>query len=100
MKLAAARLDALPVLGRDFLRAQVAIEQSLLPRWPEVAATELRDAWQAIVERARLVQHHHIGRAQLSVREHMSLVLHQPGALDDGLPGVAQVGGRDLGPAR
>ena len=77
MKLAAARLDALPVLGRDFLRAQVAIEQSLLPRWPEVAATELRDAWQAIVERARLVQHHHIGRAQLSVREHMSLVLRK-----------------------
>ena len=77
MKLAAARLDALPVLGRDFLRAQVAIEQSLLPRWPEVAATELRDAWQAIAERALLVQHHHIGRAQLSVREHMSLVLRK-----------------------
>ena len=75
MKLAAARLDALPVLGRDFLRAQVAIEQALAPRFPDVALVELRDAWRAIVERARLVQHHHIGRAQLSVREHMSLVL-------------------------
>ena len=75
MKLAAARLDALPVLGRDFLRAQVAIEQSLAPRFPDVAADELRQAWQAIVARARLVQHHHIGRSQLSVREHMSLVL-------------------------
>jgi segregation and condensation protein A len=75
MKLAAARLDALPVLGRDFLRAQVAIEQSLAPRFPDVAAEELREAWQAIVARARLVQHHHIGRSQLSVREHMSLVL-------------------------
>jgi segregation and condensation protein A len=77
MKLAAARLDALPVLGRDFLRAQVAIEQSLAPRFPDVAAEELRDAWRAIVERARLVQHHHIGRTQLSVREHMSLVLRK-----------------------
>ena len=77
MKLAAARLDALPVLGRDFLRAQVAIEQSLAPRLPDVAAIELREAWRAIVERARLVQHHHIGRAQLSVREHMSLVLRK-----------------------
>ena len=28
MKLAAARIDALPVIGRDFLRAQVTIEQS------------------------------------------------------------------------
>ena len=38
MKLAAARLDALPLLGRDFLRAQVAIEQSLEPRCPDVDA--------------------------------------------------------------
>jgi len=77
MKLAAARLDALPVLGRDFLRAQVAIEQALAPRQPEVAADDLRQAWLAIIARARLVQHHHIGRAQLSVREHMSLVLRR-----------------------
>jgi segregation and condensation protein A len=77
MKLAAARLDALPVLGRDFLRAQVTIEQALAPRFPDVAADELRDAWRAIVERARLVQHHRVGRTQLSVREHMSLVLRK-----------------------
>lgn len=77
MKLAAARLDALPVLGRDFLRAQVAIEQSLAPRWPDVAADDLREAWRGIIERARLVQHHRVGRAQLSVREHMSLVLRK-----------------------
>ena len=36
MKLAAAKLDALPLLGRDFLRAQVTIEQSLEARFPEV----------------------------------------------------------------
>jgi segregation and condensation protein A len=77
IKLAAARLDALPVLGRDFLRAQVAIEQSIVPRWPEVAAVDLRTAWRDIVARARLVQHHHISREQLSVREHMSLVLRK-----------------------
>ncbi len=29
IKLAAAKLDALPLLGRDFLRAQVLIEQAL-----------------------------------------------------------------------
>ena len=75
MKLAAARLDALPVLGRDFLRAQVTIEQSLTPRFPDVDADELRAAWADILKRAKLIQHHHITREQLSVREHMSIVL-------------------------
>jgi len=75
MKLAAARLDALPLIGRDFLRAQVVIEQSLAPRFPEVAADELRAAWADILKRARLNQHHMITREQLSVREHMSIVL-------------------------
>ena len=75
MKLAAARLDALPVIGRDFLRAQVVIEQSLAPRFPDVDADELRAAWADILRRAKLNQHHHITREQLSVREHMSIVL-------------------------
>ena len=77
MKLAAARLDALPVLGRDFLRAQVAIEQALAPRFPDVSAADLRDAWLAVVQRARLHEHHKITREELSVREHMSIVLRR-----------------------
>jgi len=75
MKLAAARIDSLPLLGRDFLRAQVVIEQSLAPRFPDVDADELRAAWADILKRAKLNQHHHISREQLSVREHMSIVL-------------------------
>ena len=77
MKLAAAKLDALPMLGRDFLRAQVHIEQSLAPRWPEVNADDLRQAWRDILQRAKLNQHHTISREQLSVREHMSIVLRR-----------------------
>ncbi|GAB4122718.1 MAG: ScpA family protein [Rubrivivax sp.] len=77
IKLAAARLDQLPVLGRDFLRAQVHIEQSLQPRWPEVNADDLRAAWAEILQRARLNAHHTISREQLSVREHMSIVLRK-----------------------
>ena len=65
------------MLGRDFLRAQVAIEQSLQPRFPDVDVADLRAAWLDIVRRARLVQHHHITREQLSVREHMSMVLRR-----------------------
>ena len=75
MKLAAARLDELPVIGRDFLKAQVHIEQSLAPRFPEVDADELRAAWADVMRRARLQQHHTITREQLSVREHMGIVL-------------------------
>jgi len=75
MKLAAARLNDLPQLGRDFLRAQIYIEQSLAPRFPELALSDLQQAWQAILQRARLVQHHKITREELSVREHMSMIL-------------------------
>ena len=75
IKLAAAALTAMPQSGRDFLRAQVTIEQSLLPRFPDVNLADLQRAWADIMQRARLVQHHHISREELSVREHMSIVL-------------------------
>jgi segregation and condensation protein A len=75
IKLAAAALNTAPVLGRDFLRAQVTIEQSLQPRFPDVELSDLQEAWRDILRRAKLVQHHHISREQLSVREHMGIVL-------------------------
>lgn len=77
IKLAAAALQTAPVLGRDFLRVQIAVEQSLQPRFPDVELTDLQDAWRDILRRAKLVQHHHISREQLSVREHMGMVLRQ-----------------------
>ena len=77
IKLAAHKLNALPQLGRDFLLAQVAVEQSLQLRLPEVTVVDLQDAWQGIVKRAKLVQHHIISREELSVREHMSIVLRK-----------------------
>jgi len=75
MKLAAARLAELPQYGRDFLKAQVYVEQSLAPRWPDVELADLQAAWRDIVQRAKLVQRHKISREELSVREHMGLVL-------------------------
>ena len=75
MKLAGAKLNALPQYGRDFLKAQVFIEQSLQPRFPDVSVVDLQEAWADILKRAKLVQHHKITREELSVREHMSLVL-------------------------
>ena len=75
LKLAAANLNQFPQQGRDFLRAQVYIEQSMQPRFPHVDAVELQQAWADILRRAKLVQHHKISRQELSVREHMSIVL-------------------------
>lgn len=75
MKAAAFRLNEMPQVGRDVLRAQVYIEQSLQPRFPDVSIVDLQEAWRDILRRARLVQHHKITREELSVREHMSMVL-------------------------
>jgi segregation and condensation protein A len=75
MKAAAFRLNEMPQVGRDVLRAQVYIEQSLQPRFPDVELTDLQEAWRDILRRAKLVQHHRISREELSVREHMSMVL-------------------------
>jgi segregation and condensation protein A len=77
IKLAAERLHELPQLGRDFLRAQVYVEQALTPRFPDVHPQDLADAWRDILRRAKLVQHHKITREELSVREHMSLILRR-----------------------
>ena len=75
MKMASMQLGNLPQYGRDFLKAQVYIEQSLQPRFPDVHLVELQEAWRDILKRAKLVQHHRITREELSVREHMSIVL-------------------------
>ena len=77
MKLAAQQIGELPTLGRDFLRTEVTIEQSMQPRFPDVNSQDLRDAWRDILQRARLVQHHRVQRQELSVREHMSAILRQ-----------------------
>jgi segregation and condensation protein A len=77
MKLAGQRLAEMPQYGRDFLRAQVYVEQALVPRFPDVHVLDLQGAWRDILKRAKLVQHHKISREELSVREHMSLVLRK-----------------------
>ena len=77
IKRGAASLDKMPMLGRDFLRGQVHIEQSVQTRWPDVNADDLRQAWLEILQRAKLSAHHTITREQLSVREHMSIVLRR-----------------------
>lgn len=77
MKLAAQKLDRLPQMGRDFHRGQAALNIQVEELLPEVSPEDLRQAWQEILRRARLNAHHQITREQLSVREHMTLILRR-----------------------
>jgi len=77
MKLAGQKLDALPQLGRDFFPVEVWIEQTLAQRLPTVNVMDLQEAWRALLVRAKMMQHHRVTREELSVREHMSLILRR-----------------------
>ena len=77
MKLAAHKLDALPVLGRDFLTLEVWIEQAAVQRLPQVRTEDLIAAWQSLLMHARMTQHHKVTREELSVREFMSAILRR-----------------------
>lgn len=77
IKLAAYDLNAIPQVDRDFVRTQVYIEQSLVPAWPDVSAADLQAAWRGLLKRATLKQHHKISREELSVREHMTMILRR-----------------------
>ncbi|SHM22588.1 condensin subunit ScpA [Duganella sacchari] len=77
IKLAAYDLNTIPQLDRDFVRTQIFIEQSLVPSWPEVVASDLQQAWLDVMKRAKLTQHHKISREELSVREHMTGILRR-----------------------
>ena len=77
MKLAAYNLNALPQAERDFDWVEVWVEKSMLQRLPEVSPEDLKEAWSSILRQAKLHTHHTIAREELSVREHMGLILRK-----------------------
>lgn len=77
MKDAAQRIDALPQVGRELLVAQACYEHIPQHNPPGVSLEDLTAAWHAVLERAKNYTHHRISREQLSVREHMSLILRR-----------------------
>jgi segregation and condensation protein A len=70
----------MPVIGRDFVKTQVFVEQSLVLHHPDVGVLDLTQAWADLMRRAKLTQHHMISREALSVREHMSSILKTLGS--------------------
>lgn len=77
MKLAAFQLDTLPQVGRDFVRTQVYIDQTVVTRFPDVEIADLQAAWSDLLRRAKLTERHTITREELSVREHMTQILRK-----------------------
>lgn len=77
IKLAAQRLDAMPKVGEEIDVAAAYYQHISQVKPPEVSLDDLMEAWRNVLKRAKLNQHHKLGRAELSVREHMSLLLRR-----------------------
>ena len=75
IKAAAAKLDEMPQAERDYEWVTVWIADKVVERQPEVSLQDLQAAWLQLIRQARVTQHHKIRRDELSVREHMSLIL-------------------------
>ncbi|HLA36722.1 MAG TPA: ScpA family protein [Rhodocyclaceae bacterium] len=77
IKMAAAKLDELPHAGRDYEWVGVWIAEKVVERHPEVTLHDLQVAWLALMKNAKINQHHKIQREELSVREHMTMILRR-----------------------
>jgi segregation and condensation protein A len=75
MKLAGQRLNDMPQAEREFYWVEALVEKSLYVRHPDVSVADLKEAWDNIFRQARLNKNHKIGREELSVREHMGIIL-------------------------
>lgn len=76
-KLAAKKLDEIPKLGDDFLTTFITIPKDTQPKWPEVNPIDLYHAFAEIIRRNKLTSSHTVSKQELSVREHMSIILRR-----------------------
>jgi segregation and condensation protein A len=75
MKKASMRLNELPQANRDFAPVQVWIDHVVAKQLAHVNVDDLQHAWIALIERAKVNRHHHIGHEEISVRACMSQIL-------------------------
>ena len=97
IKRAAARLDQLPRVERDFEWVGVFVAEKVVERQPSVTLHDLQLAWLKIARQSRLKRNHTIQREELSVREHMTLILRK--LSDDAFVGFETLFDHTLGPA-
>ncbi len=77
IKLAAENLDGMAKVGDGITVASAYYQHISQAKPPEVSLDDLTEAWRNVLKRASHFKHHKISRAELSVREHMSLILRQ-----------------------
>jgi segregation and condensation protein A len=77
IKLAAQRIDNMPKVGEDIIVASAYFNHVSDVKPPEVSLDDLTEAWRNVLKRASHFTHHKVGKAELSVREHMSIILRQ-----------------------
>ncbi|MDP1595919.1 MAG: ScpA family protein [Methylotenera sp.] len=77
IKLIAQRLDEMPKVGDGISVASAYFQHISQVQPPEVNLDDLAEAWRNVLKRASHFQHHKVGRAELSVREHMSIILRR-----------------------
>jgi segregation and condensation protein A len=77
IKLAAQRLDEMPKVGDGVYVASAYYQHISQVRPPEVSLDDLAEAWRNVLKRASHYKHHKVGRSELSVREHMSMILRR-----------------------
>jgi segregation and condensation protein A len=77
IKLAAQKIDEMPKVGEDISVASAYYEKMSEVKPPEFSLDDLAEAWRNVLKRASHFQHHQVGKAELSVREHMSIILRR-----------------------
>lgn len=75
IKKAAQQLNELPQVDRDITVVQIWIAHERIEQLPNIHLDDLRQAWEAILSRSRIHQHHQIKRENLSVRAYMSQIM-------------------------
>lgn len=77
IKLAAQKIDEMPKVGEDISVASAYYQHIAEVKPPEFSLDDLAEAWRNVLKRASHFQHHKVGKAELSVREHMSIILRR-----------------------
>jgi len=77
MKDASESLNEMPQVGKDILIAQSYFERVTEIEYPDVSVDDLFEAWKNVIKRAKQFEQHQISRSELSVREHMTIIIRK-----------------------
>ena len=77
MKDASENLNEMPQVGKDILIAQSYFERVTEIEYPDVSVDDLFEAWKNVIKRAKQFEQHQISRSELSVREHMTIIIRK-----------------------